>query len=64
MTRHGTFARRFIADQDAGAPEFEALRKKGEEHPIEKVGYELRKLFSWLRNADTESDYVEGSSAR
>ena len=60
----GTFARRFIADQDAGAPEFNALRKKGEEHPIEKVGGELRKLFSWLRNAETEADYVEGSTGR
>ena len=60
----GTFARRFIADQDAGAPEFNALRAKGEAHPIEKVGRELRKLFSWLRQADTEKDYVEGSAAR
>jgi hypothetical protein len=50
----GTFARRFIADQNAGAPEFNALRAKGEAHPIEAVGRELRKLFSWLRTADTE----------
>ncbi|MEY2915660.1 MAG: hypothetical protein RL454_589, partial [Actinomycetota bacterium] len=28
----GTFARRFITDQDAGAPEFNALRAKGEAH--------------------------------
>jgi ketol-acid reductoisomerase len=60
----GTFARRFITDQDAGAPEFNALRAKGEAHPIEKVGRELRKLFSWLRTADTEKDYVEGSTGR
>ena len=60
----GTFARRFITDQDAGAPEFNALRAKGEAHPIEKVGFELRKLFSWLRTADTEKDYVEGSTGR
>jgi len=60
----GTFANRFIADQDAGAPEFLALRAKGEAHPIEKVGRELRKLFSWLRQADTEADYVEGSAGR
>jgi len=60
----GTFARRFIADQDAGAPEFLALRAKGEAHPIEKVGRELRKLFSWLRTADTEKDYVEGQAGR
>ena len=60
----GTFAKRFIADQDAGAQEFLALRAKGEAHPIEKVGRELRKLFSWLREADNESDYAEGSAGR
>jgi ketol-acid reductoisomerase len=53
----GTFAKRFIADQDAGAPEFLALRAKGEAHPIEKVGRELRK-------AENESDYAEGSAGR
>ena len=60
----GTFANRFITDQDAGAPEFLALRAKGEAHPIEKVGRELRKLFSWLRKNDNEGDYVEGSASR
>ncbi len=57
----GTFAKRFIADQDAGAPEFLALRQKGEQHPIEQTGRELRKLFAWNTNDD---DYVEGSVAR
>ncbi len=58
----GTFARRFIADQDAGAPEFKALRAKGEQHPIEATGRELRKLFAWVKPSDT--DYVEGSAGR
>ncbi|WP_024287795.1 ketol-acid reductoisomerase [Cellulomonas sp. KRMCY2] len=58
----GAFAARFIADQDAGAPEFKALRAKGEAHPIEATGRELRKMFSWVKN--TEGDYVEGSAAR
>ncbi|WP_445154047.1 ketol-acid reductoisomerase [Arthrobacter sp. Hor0625] len=57
----GTFAKRFIDDQDAGAPEFKELRKKGENHPIEATGRELRKLFSWIKNED---DYTEGSVAR
>ncbi|MET3809163.1 ketol-acid reductoisomerase [Arthrobacter sp. UYEF3] len=57
----GTFAKRFIDDQDAGAPEFKALRKKGEDHPIEATGRDLRKLFSWIKNED---DYTEGSVAR
>ena len=57
----GTFAKRFIADQDAGAPEFLELRKKGEQHPIEATGRELRKLFSWNKSQD---DYVDGEVAR
>ena len=35
---NGSFAQRFIDDQDAGAPEFKALRAKGEQHPIEATG--------------------------
>ncbi|KQQ51590.1 MULTISPECIES: ketol-acid reductoisomerase [unclassified Plantibacter] len=58
----GTFAKRFIEDQDAGAPEFLELRKKGEDHPIEATGRELRKLFAW--NASNDDDYVDGSVAR
>ena len=57
----GAFAKRFIDDQDAGGPEFKALRAKGETHPIEATGRELRKLFSWIQNDD---DYEEGSAAR
>ena len=60
--RSGAFAKRFIEDQDAGAPEFKALRAKGEAHPIEAVGRDLRKLFAWVKPA--ESDYVEGSAGR
>ena len=58
----GAFAERFIADQDAGAPEFLALREKGAAHPIEATGRELRKLFAW--NASNDDDYVDGEVAR
>lgn len=58
----GAFAKRFIDDQDAGAPEFTELRKKAEAHPIESTGRELRKMFAWHK--DLDSDYVEGSAAR
>jgi ketol-acid reductoisomerase len=58
----GSFAQRFIDDQDAGAPEFKELRRKGAQHPIEAVGKELRGLMAWVRSDD--SDYVEGSAAR
>jgi len=60
--KSGAFAERFIADQDAGAPEFTELREKGAAHPIEATGRELRGLMSWIKPSDT--DYVEGSAAR
>ncbi len=60
--QNGEFAKRFIADQDAGAPEFKALREKGEKHPIEETGRELRKLMAWVKSHDT--DYTEGTATR
>jgi ketol-acid reductoisomerase len=60
--QNGSFAARFMADQEAGAPEFKALRAKGEAHPIEDTGRELRGLMSWIDSGD--DDYVEGTAAR
>ena len=59
----GAFAKRFIDDQDNGAQEFKKLRAEEAEHPIEKVGKDLRKMFSWSAQS-IDSDYVEGSAAR
>jgi len=56
----GTFAARFIADQDAGAPEFKRLRAEQEQHPIEATGRELRGLFSWIK---VDDDY-QGTADR
>jgi ketol-acid reductoisomerase len=58
----GTFAKRFIADQDDDAPEFNAMRKAQEEHQIEDVGRELRALMAWV--GGSEKDFVEGTAAR
>ena len=60
--QNGAFAKRFIDDQDAGGPEFKELRARGEQHPIETTGRELRKLMSWVKSHD--SDYVEGTATR
>ncbi|MFA9276843.1 MAG: ketol-acid reductoisomerase [Rhodoluna sp.] len=59
--QNGAFATRFINDQDAGAPEFLALRDKGAAHPIEATGRKLRELFAWRPQ---DKDYTEGSAAR
>ena len=58
----GTFAKRFMDDQAAGAPEFKKLRAEGEAHPIEATGREVRSMFAW--RADVDKDYTEGSVAR
>ena len=58
----GSWAAGFIADQDAGAPEFKRLRAEGERHPIEATGRELRKLMSWVKS--TDDDYTEGTATR
>jgi ketol-acid reductoisomerase len=60
--KDGTFAQRFIDDQDAGAPEFKKLRGEAEAHPIEGTGRDLRKLMAWVE--DSDGDYTEGTSAR
>ncbi len=43
----GTFAKDWLLENQAGAPHFKAMRKRAAEHPSEKVGEELRKLYSW-----------------
>lgn len=46
--RDGTFARRWIAENEAGMPEFQRMMKADLEHPIETVGADLRGRMDWL----------------
>ena len=45
----GTFAKDFLLDMSeaGGQAHFRAMRKLASEHPAEKVGEEIRKLYSW-----------------
>ena len=45
----GSFAKDFLLDMSSasGQAHFKALRKKAAEHPAEKVGKEIRSLYSW-----------------
>jgi len=45
----GEFAGEWLLENIAGRPKFKALRKKGLEHPIEKVGAQLRSMMPWLK---------------
>jgi ketol-acid reductoisomerase len=45
----GQFAKEWILECRANKPVFNALTKKGEEHPIEEVGEKLRAMMPWLK---------------
>jgi len=46
--KDGTFARNWIAENEAGMPEFKRKMNADLEHPIEKVGADLRSRMDWL----------------
>ena len=45
----GGFAKEWILENKAGRPEYNALKRMDEEHPIELVGRELRGMMPWLK---------------
>ncbi len=45
----GSFAREWILECRANKPGFNALTRKGEQHPIEEVGARLRGMMPWLK---------------
>jgi ketol-acid reductoisomerase len=45
----GAFAKEFTLENQAGAPALKAMRRLGEEHPIERVGERLREMMPWIR---------------
>ena len=50
----GTFAKEFLLDMSPAGRQvhFKAMRKLASEHPSEKVGEEIRKLYSWNDESD------------
>ena len=50
----GTFAKDFLLDMSPAGRQvhFKAMRKLASEHPSEKVGEEIRKLYSWNNEED------------
>jgi len=45
----GSFAREWLLENKVGRPSMNALRRLNAEHPIEKVGAELRAMMPWLK---------------
>jgi len=46
--QNGTFARNWIAENEAGMPKFKQMMTADLQHPIEKVGADLRSRMDWL----------------
>jgi ketol-acid reductoisomerase len=44
----GTFAKNWVEESRAGRERFLALEAAGHDHPIEKVGKELRAMMPWI----------------
>lgn len=45
----GQFAKNWLLENQVGRPAYNAMKKRDEEHLIEKVGKELRSHMSWLK---------------
>jgi len=56
----GRFAKEWVAESEAGREKFNALRKQGAEHPIEKVGAELRAMMPFLGAGKQKVSDVSG----
>jgi ketol-acid reductoisomerase len=44
----GEFAKEWVAENENGRPNFNRMRQEAIEHPIEKVGAELRAMMPWI----------------
>jgi ketol-acid reductoisomerase len=58
--RSGKFAEEWIAESRAGRPKFLELERRGHEHPIEKVGEELRGMMPWISAGKARVQDVSG----
>ena len=47
--QEGTYAQQWIAENEAGRPNFNATRTAEQQHPIERVGAELREMMPFLK---------------
>ena len=51
----GTFVQKWVAEYDAGLPNYRRWQQADKDHPIEQVGKELRAKMQWLQSAPAAS---------
>lgn len=57
--QNGTFATRWILENQAGLPSFHAMRRAGAQHQIEHVGREMRAMMPWLKPVQEKAEITE-----
>jgi ketol-acid reductoisomerase len=57
--QNGSFASRWIQENLAGRPSFNAMRRAGAKHQIEQVGSELRAMMPWLNPTAKKPETTE-----
>jgi ketol-acid reductoisomerase len=60
----GTFAARWIAENEAGRHEFDRLRAQDRDHQIEQVGAQLRSQMTWLDPVEVSACQAQASTSR
>jgi ketol-acid reductoisomerase len=58
----GKFTKEWVAEYKAGLPNYNALLKAGETHPIEKTGKRLRAMMPWLAKRNIKGSQAAYSS--
>ena len=58
--RSGKFAEEWIAESDSGRKRFSELQNAGRNHPIEKVGSQLRAMMPWISKGKKKVAEVSG----
>jgi ketol-acid reductoisomerase len=62
--QNGTYAKAWIAENEAGRPNFSKLREADRNHQIEQVGVRLRALMPFLKPVTADVPSAEGVGAR
>jgi ketol-acid reductoisomerase len=59
----GTFAARWIAENEAGRPEFERLRAQDRDHQVEQVGAQLRAAMPFLNPVTVRAGQAQATAS-
>ena len=62
--QNGTFTRNWQAEYDAGLPNYRKFQQADKDHPIEKVGRELRAKMVWLQSGAAQAQAEDASKTR